>query len=170
MKSISLNFTPLPEETSEYMRSSEMPYLKIRIKRMLVPFLICCVAGLLIDYYICICSLCFFAVNIITSAIINRNSIRELEKSPVAVRNQTVDFYEDHIELMYNPGSGFKGTTVKHIPVSTVLFVAECNNTITFITKNAGAISIPKRILQGEDEEKIRNLIENLYSDKYQKI
>ncbi len=170
MKSISVNFTPMPEETVEYMRYSESPYLTMRIRRMLLPFVICCVAGLLIDFYICVCSLCFFAVNIITSAMLNKNNIKNLEKSPVAVRNQTVDFYEDHIEITLNPDKSFKGTSVKHIPMSAVFFVLEGRSCINFITKNFGAVTLPKRALSEQDEEKIRNLIDNLFSDKYKKI
>ncbi len=170
MKSISLSFTPLPHETTEYMRYSEAPYMRVRIRRMIIPFALCCLMGLLINFYICVCSLCFFAVNTIVSVMLNKNNIKALEKSPVAVRNQTVDFYEDHVEITLHPDMNFKGTTVKHVPLKAVFYVLEGRDCINFITKSFGAVTVPKRILSEQDEEKIRNLIDNLFSDKYKKI
>ena len=170
MKSISLSFTPLPHETTEYMRCSEAPYMTVRIKRMIIPFIFCCIMGLFLNFYICVCSLCFFAVNIIVSVMLNKNNIRALEQSPVAVRNQTVDFYEDHVEITLNPDMNFKGLSVKHVPMKAIFYVLEGRDCISFITKSFGAVTVPKRILNGQDEEKIRNLIDNLFSDKYNKI
>lgn len=170
MKNISLSFTPLAEETTEYMRYSEAPYMTARIKRLVIPFALCCVMGFVFEFYICVCSLCFFAVNVITSVILNRNNIKTLEKSPAATRNQTVDFYEDHIEITLHPDMYFKGTSVKHIPMDAVFFVLEGKSCINFITKSFGAVTIPKRVLNEQDEEKIRNLTDNLFSNKYKKI
>lgn len=169
-KSISLSFALTSEEASEYIAFSEGHIIGARIKRMLFPFILCCVVAYFVDFYVCVCSFCFFLVNVITSAVLNRKTRRDFEKSPMVKRDQTVDFYEEHIVLTYKPSNGFRGTSVKHFPMKAVLFVFEGEKSISFITKNLGMIIIPKRILTAEDAEKLDNLISNVFSDKYKKI
>lgn len=170
MKHISLDFTPTAEDSISYAKKAEPALFSLRIKRMMLPFVIMMIAGLIFDLYLSILSFSFFLIASLAPAMINREYIKKQNKSEFILRPVTVDFYEDHIVYIYNPNEKFKGRGEKHFGMKAIGGVVESEDYIWFLTKAGSIINIPKRILQQEQYDMLRNLISNLFSDRYQKI
>ncbi len=100
--------------------------------------------------------------------VINRTYIiKKHHKSKIATRKTVVDFYSDHIELFYLPDENFKGVSEKHYPLSSVSLVMENGDHIYLKFKNSEKIIIPKNRIEPENYIKIKNMINNLYPDKF---
>lgn len=170
MKYLSLSYTPTPEDFVSYANKSEGAVFALRAKRMIIPFGIIAVAGLLFDVYYAIIALSFFICATLVPAIINREYIRKQKDSQFILRPVIIDFYEDHIVQSFLPGGRFKGRNEKHFGFKAIAGVIESEEYIWFLTKAASLINIPKRILSEEQYGMLRNLTDNLFADKYQKI
>ncbi|MBR3816381.1 MAG: hypothetical protein IKJ27_06620 [Clostridia bacterium] len=167
MKYLSLSYTPTPEDFVSYANKSEGAVFALRAKRMIIPFGIIAVAGLLFDVYYAIIALSFFICATLVPAIINREYIRKQKDSQFILRPMCLDFYDDHIVQTFLPGGRFKGKNEKHFGFKAIAGVIESEEYIWFLTKAASIITIPKRELDEEKYGMIKNLIENCFSGIY---
>ncbi len=170
MKHISISYTPTAEDYISYSKKAEPALFYMRIKRMMLPFAIMMIAGFFFDIYLSILSFSFFLISNLAPAMLNREYVKKQEKSKFTKRPVTVDFYEDHIVYSYNPDENFKGRGERHYGFKAINGVVESEEYIYFLTKAANIINIPKRVLQQEEYDMLKNLIDNLFSNKYQKI
>lgn len=170
MKYLSLCYTPTPEDFVSYAKKAEPAVFALRAKKMILPFGIIAVAGLMFDFYLSVIALSFFICATLVPAIINREYIKKQKSSQFILRPVCLDFYDDHIVQTFLPGGRFKGKNEKHFGFKAIAGVIESEEYIWFLTKAASLINIPKRILSEEQYGMLRNLTDNLFADKYQKI
>ena len=167
MKYLSLCYTPTPEDFISYAKKAEPAVFALRAKKMILPFGIMAVAGMIFDFYLSVIALSFFICASLIPAIINREYIKMQKSSQFILRPVCLDFYEDHIVQSFLPGGRFKGRNEKHFGFRAVAGVIENEQYIWFLTRSASIITIPKRELDGEKYGMIKNLIENCFSGIY---
>ena len=88
-------------------------------------------------------------------------------KSKIGRRITTVDFYSDHFEILYLPDENFKGKSERHYPLSSVKMVLQNSGYIYFKLEDYTTLIIPRRNINPENAEKIKNMIDNLYPDRF---
>lgn len=170
MKYFSLCYTPTADDFVSYAKKVEPAVFALRVKRLLIPFGLLAVAGLIFDFYFSVIALSFFVCAALIPAIINRDYIKLQKSSQFIMRPLCIDFYDNHIVQIFLPGGRFKGRNEKHFGFREVATVIESEEYIWFLTRSASVINIPKRILSEEQYGMLRNLTDNLFADKYQKI
>ena len=170
MKILSLSFTPYPEDYISYSKKAEPALFSLRIKRSLIPFGIMFIIGLFMGLYFSILALSLFIINNAVPFVLNREYMKKQLSSRIIKRPVMIDFYDDHIVQTFLSDENFKGTNEKHFAMKAVVGVIESDEYIYFLTKAANVINIPKRVLSDEQYGELKNLTNNFFADKYQKI
>ena len=100
--------------------------------------------------------------------VINRTYIMRMnDKSKIGKRKTTIDFYNDHFEIINYPDQYFKGKSERHYPLDTVKMVLENREYIYFKLEDFTTLIIPKRYIEESAYVKIKNMIDNLYPDRF---
>lgn len=100
--------------------------------------------------------------------IVNRTYMMKAnQKSTIAKRPITVDFYDNHFEIICLPDENYKGKSVRHYPLWAVKIVIENEKHIYFKLEDYSSLIIPKRMIDSESLVKIKNMIDNLYPDRF---
>ena len=81
-----------------------------------------------------------------------------------------VDFCDDHIVVSYKPNEAVRSFSEKHYGFQMVQNILESRDNIYFAFNDNSLLIIPKAILDNERYTMIRNLIENLFKYKYQRL
>ena len=82
----------------------------------------------------------------------------------------TIDFYDNHIVVNYEPNEYVRSYIEKHYGFDVVQNILESTENIYFAFKDNSLLIIPKAVLDSEKYTMISNLIENLFKNKYQRI
>ena len=82
----------------------------------------------------------------------------------------TVDFYDNHIVVSYEPNETIKSYSEKHYGFHMVQNILESRENIYFAFNDNSLLIIPKAVLDEERYTMISNLIENLFKYKYQRL
>lgn len=167
MKYFSVYYNPTPEDFVSYAKKAEPAVFTLRAKKMILPFGMLAVAGIMFDFYLAVIALSFFICATLVPAIINREYIKKQQSSQFGLRPVCLDFYNDHIVQTFLPGGRFKGKNEKHFGFNAVAAVIEGKEYIWFLTKASSLINIPKRELDSEKYAMIKNLIDNCFSGIY---
>ena len=77
------------------------------------------------------------------------------------------DFYADHIEIHIDADEISKASTEKHLKMKGFTSVAEGKTNFYFFYMNERVLIIPKRVLDKEKYDMIKNLIDNYFSSVY---
>ena len=82
----------------------------------------------------------------------------------------TVDFYDNHFVVSYEPNESVRSFSEKHYSFQMVQNILESRENFYFAFKDNSLLIIPKAILDEERYTMISNLIENLFKYKYQRL
>ena len=82
----------------------------------------------------------------------------------------TIDFYDNHIVVNYEPNEYVRSYSEKHYGFDVVQNILESTENIYFAFKDNSLLIIPKAVLDSEKYTMISNLIENLFKNKYQRL
>ena len=82
----------------------------------------------------------------------------------------TVEFYEDHFVVRNKPDEISESFSEKHYGFDTVVNAFESEEYFYFIFSTNNILIIPKRAVDEEQKDNIKNLIDNLFSGIYRKI
>lgn len=81
-----------------------------------------------------------------------------------------LEFYNDHIIERCLPTNEGDFNSELHVPFEKIRNITETDDLYLFFINQIEAVGIMKRTLTQEDSEKISNLIENVFSDRYTTI
>lgn len=114
--------------------------------------------------------LSFIFIPKIASVITVLSQIKISNESFLACRPVTVDFYGDHIVYSFGSTESFRGNFERHYAFSEVTNVIESSNSVAFSFGEKDSVVIPKRALNEESAQMIKNLIENLFKNKFIRV
>ena len=171
MKYFSLSYMLNEKDYSDYEKIIFKGSLIISLKKMLIPFVLVVGMCLFMDVIFLISALTYFALSIIIPQIVNREFSHKTRKnSKLLKRMMTIDFYDNHIVVNYEPNEYVRSYIEKHYGFDVVQNILESTENIYFAFKDNSLLIIPKAVLDSEKYTMISNLIENLFKNKYQRI
>ncbi|MBR5437936.1 MAG: hypothetical protein IKV21_03360 [Clostridia bacterium] len=174
MKYFSVNF--IPEKADVNKKAILISILFGDLKNKMLSKLIFICAFILIGFFmnqyelIYYSFLAFILVPKIADIITVLSQIKMTDKSFLGKRPVTVDFYGDHIVYSFGSTERYKGTFEKHYAFRDVTNVIDSNNSIAFAFGEKDSVIIPKRSLDAESSQMIKNLIDNFFSSKFIKV
>lgn len=171
MKYFSLSYMLNEKDYSDYEKIIFKGSLIISLKKMLIPFVLVVGMCLFMDVIFLISALTYFALSVIIPQIVNREFSHKTRKnSKLLKRMMTIDFYDNHIVVNYEPNEYVRSYSEKHYGFDVVQNILESTENIYFAFKDNSLLIIPKAVLDSEKYTMISNLIENLFKNKYQRI
>lgn len=171
MKYFSLSYMLNEKDYSDYEKIIFKGSLIISIKKMVIPFILVVGMCLFMDVIFLISALTYFALSIIIPQIVNREFSHKTRKnSKLLKRMMTIDFYDNHIVVNYEPNEYVRSYSEKHYGFDVVQNILESTENIYFAFKDNSLLIIPKAVLDSEKYTMISNLIENLFKNKYQRL
>ncbi len=167
MKYFSLSYRPNVEDYREYDKIYNRDLLKLRMKRFALPIIFMIIFTAFLD----IKSLPLFIVlifsPIIISLLISNNFSKGRKNSLIFKREMTVDFYDNHIVTRLLPDENFKSEIEKHYGFDKIIRILESDTNLYFFFRDNSLLIVPKRYVGAEQYEMIKNLIENLFKNKF---
>ena len=171
MKYFSLSYMLNEKDYSDYEKIIFKGSLIISLKKMVIPFILVVGMCLFMDVIFLISALTYFALSIIIPQIVNREfSHKTRRNSKLLKRMMTIDFYDNHIVVNYEPNEYVRSYSEKHYGFDVVQNILESTENIYFAFKDNSLLIIPKAVLDSEKYTMISNLIENLFKNKYQRL
>ena len=138
---------------------------------MIIPFILIICMYIFVDSLLLISILSCFAVQLVIPQLINREFSHKTRKnSKLLKRMMTVDFYDNHIVVSYEPNEAIKSHSEKHYSFHMVQNILESRENIYIAFSDNSLLIIPKAVLDEERYTMISNLIENLFKYKYQRL
>ena len=172
MKYFSLSYMLTEKDYSDYEKIVFKGSLIMSAKKMILPFII--ILGMLffMDIVGTLIVLAFWGVNLlIIPQVINREFSHKTRKnSKLLKRMMTVDFYDNHFVVSYEPNENVRSYSEKHYGFHMLQNILESSENFYFAFNDNSLLIIPKAILDNEKYEMISNLIENLFRNKYQRL
>lgn len=172
MKYFSLSYMLTEKDYSDYEKIVFKGMLIMSAKKMILPFII--ILGMLffMDIVGALIVLAFWGVNLlIIPQVINREFSHKTRKSSKLLkRMMTVDFYDDHFVVSYEGNENIRSHSEKHYGFQMLQNILESSENFYFAFNDNSLLIIPKAILDNERYTMIRNLIENLFKHKYQRL
>lgn len=168
MKNFSVTVSLNKEDYKNFYKTINKALMPRRLKFAAISFVVA-FAFILMKYYslavtgFCLMCIMFFLGDFVNTVYIMRMN----DKSAIGKRKTTVDFYSDHFELIYYPDEKFKGKSERHYPLSSVKMVLQNSGYIYFKMDDYTTLIMPRRDISPENAEKIKNMIDNLYPDRF---
>lgn len=167
MKYFIISYRLSAEDYSEYDKLYNKDYIRLRFKRLIplyiVPVIIC--AFLDVQTAIIVGGMALFSFFL--PFLGNSEFSRLRAESSIFKRESTVEFYDDHIVTRLLPDGNFRSETEKHYGFDKIHRILESNNSFYFTFKDNSLLVIPKKYIGQDEYTMIRNLIENLFRNKY---
>ena len=168
MKYFSITFSLKKEDYKNFYKTINNSLLLQRLKFSAIILGITFIFMVMNLYSLAVTAFFLMFILFFVGDLINRTYILRMnDKSKICKRHPTVDFYSDHIEIIYLPDEYFKGTSERHYPLTSVKMVLQNSDYLYFKFDDFTTLIIPRRDIDKESAEKIRNMIDNLYPDKF---
>ena len=168
MKNFSITFTLTKEDYKKFYRTINNALMMQRLKYSAIVLLVAFIFTVMNLYSLAVTAFCLMSILFFLGDIINRVYILRMnDKSKIGRRKTTVDFYSDHLEILCLPDENFKGKSERHYPLSTVKMVLQNSEYIYFKFEDYTTLIMPRRNIENEASEKIKNMIDNLYPDRF---
>lgn len=167
MKYFTLSYNLTAEDYTEYDKIYNRDSVKLRLRRMLplyvVPIIIC----FFLDVQTAIIIATMAVISFILPYIGNKEFSKCRADSSIFRRATTVEFYDNHIVTRLLPYGNFKSETEKHYGFDKIQRILESETTVYFAFSDNTLLLIPKKYINEEQYTMIKNLIENLFRNKY---
>ncbi len=167
MKYFSISYTLTAEDYNEYDRLYNRDYIKLRFKRLIplyiVPVIICAFIELQTAIIVGVMALFSFILPFLG----NREFSKLRGESSLFKRESTVEFYDNHIVTRLMPDGNFRSETEKHYGFDKINRIFESESSFYFTFKDNSLLVIPKKYIGQDEYTMIKNLIENLFRNKY---
>ena len=171
MKYFSLSYMLSEKDYSDYEKIVFKGSIVIAFKRMVIPFCLIIGMSFFVDKLLVIPAIAYFAISLIIPQVINREFSHKTRKNSKLLRRMmTVDFYNDHFVVSYEPNENVRSYSEKHYGFHMLQNILESSENFYFAFNDNSLLIIPKAILDNEKYEMISNLIENLFKYKYQRL
>lgn len=167
MKYFSVSYRLTAEDYNEYDRLYNRDYIKLRFKRLIplyiVPIIICAFIELQTAIIVGVMALFSFILPFLG----NREFSKLRAESSLFKRESTVEFYDNHIVTRLLPDVNFRSETEKHYGFDKINRILESETSFYFAFKDNSLLVIPKKYIGQEEYTMIKNLIENIFRNKY---
>lgn len=168
MKFFSISFTLQKDDYKFFNEVINKSLMVQRLKYTAIALAILLVFTVMNLYSLAVTAFFLLFILFFVADIINRIYFMKMnEKAKIGKRHTVIDFYDNHFEVIYLPDENFKGKSEKHYPLGAVKMVMENKRHIYFKLEDYSSIIIPKRMIDGESLSKIKNMIDNLYPDRF---
>ncbi len=168
MKHFSISYTVTKEDYDCFNKEVNKAMLHKRLKFTAVMLAISLLFFLLGLYSMGVTVFFGIFINFFVGDIVNRTYMMKTTlKSKIGKRPVTIDFYNDHFEILHFPDEYYKGKSEKHYPLWAVKMVIENKDYFYFKLEDYSTLIIPKRDVENENILKIKNMIDNLYPDRF---
>lgn len=168
MKNFSISFSLSKEDYKNFYKTINKAFMPRRLKFSAITFVVAFVLAFMKYYSLAVTSICLMCILFFLGDFVNQIYILRMnDKSKIGRRRTTVDFYSDHFEIIYLPDEAFKGKSERHYPFSSVKMVLQSSDYLYFKTDDFTTLIIPRRDIDPEANEKIKNMIDNLYPDRF---
>ena len=158
---------PTAEDYNEYDKIYNRDSMRLRLRRLLplyaIPIVLCSFFDLQSAFIIAIMAVVSFVLPFMG----NKGFIKLREDSMIFKRETTVEFYDNHIVTKLLPDFQHKSQTEKHYGFDKINRVLESETNFYFAFSDNSLLIIPKRFISEEEFIMIKNLIENLFRNKY---
>lgn len=112
----------------------------------------------------------FLLSGLLYPAIVCRKTKKALGSSFFLSHDLQLEFYNDHLVEKMLPTQESALETENHIPFEKIIHITESDDLFLFLISPLEAIVAPKRAFSDEDRKKLFYLIQNLFSDKFDRI
>ena len=171
MKYFSLSYMLSEKDYSDYEKIVFKGSIVIAFKRMVIPFCLIIGMSFFVDKLFVIPAIAYLAISLIIPQVINREFSHKTRKNSKLLRRMmTVDFYNDHFVVSYEPNENVRSYSEKDYGFHMLQKILESSENFYFAFNDNSLLIIPKAILDNEKYEMISNLIENLFRNKYQRL
>ncbi len=175
MKHFSLEYYLTPEDFKIYKKLARKSVIASKLKNLIFAIILIAVfSGFVIvdsDFVSVPMYLMIFAISVTAYLTVSTGETKEMEeKSLLLKKKMYVDFYSDHFVVNTHPDEFSKSYSEKHYGFDKVMSAVETEGYFYFTFTTNNILIIPKRALTGEQYGMIKNLIENLFADKYRMI
>ena len=172
MKYFSLSYALSEKDYNDYEKIVFKGSLIMSAKKMILPLIIIVGMLLFMDTMGVLTVLAFWGVLLfLIPQLISREFYHKTRKnSKLLKRMMTVDFYDNHIVISYEPNEAVRSYSEKHYSFQMVQNILESRENIYFAFNDNSLLIIPKAVLDEEKYIMISNLIENLFKNKYQRL
>lgn len=168
MKNFSISFTLTKEDYKKFYKTLNESMTMQRLKLTAISLVVAFAFTLMNLYSLAVTAFFLMFILFFLGDIINRTYIMRMnDKSRIGKRQTTVDFYNDHFEIVYLPDENFKGKSERHYPLTAVRMVLQNKEFFFFKLEDSTTLIIPRRDVDETAYTKIRNMIDNLYPDKF---
>lgn len=167
MKYFSISYRLTPEDYNEYDRLYNRNYIKLRFKRLIPLFIVPVIICAFLDVQTAIIVGVMAVFSFILPFLGNREFSKLRAESSVFKRETTVEFYDNHIVTRLLPDGNFRSETEKHYGFQKINRILESHSSFYFVFKDNTLLVIPKKYIGQEEYTMIKNLIENLFRNKY---
>ena len=168
MKNFSINFSLTKKDYRNFYKTINQTLLLQRLKYLAITLTVSIVFAVLKFYSLAVTSFFTMFILFFIGDIVNITYILRMnDRSRIGKRRTTIDFYNDHFEIINYPDEYFKGKSERHYPLDTVKMVLENKDYIYFKLEDFTTLIIPKRDIETDSYEKIKNMIDNLYPDRF---
>lgn len=167
MKYFSISYRLTPEDYNEYDRLYNRNYMKLRFKRLIPLFIVPVIICAFLDVQTAIIVGVMAVFSFILPFLGNREFSKLRAESSVFKRETTVEFYDNHIVTRLLPDGNFRSETEKHYGFQKINRILESHSSFYFVFKDNTLLVIPKKYIGQEEYTMIKNLIENLFRNKY---
>lgn len=168
MKNFSITFSLTKEDYKKFYKTIYSAMLMQRVKLFSIILVVSFILAIMELYSLVVTAFCLMTIFFFLADIVNRVYILRMnDRSKIGKRPTTIDFYSDHFEVLYLPDEYFKGKSERHYPLSCVKMVLQNSEYIYFKLEDYSTLIIPRRSIDSEAKEKIKNMIDNLYPDRF---
>ena len=168
MKYFSITFSLKKEDYKNFYKTINNSLLLQRLKFSAIILGITFIFMVMNLYSLAVTAFFLMFILFFVGDLINRTYILRMnDKSKIGKRPTIVDFYSDHIEIIYLPDENFNGKSERHYPLSSVKMVLQSSEYLYFKMDDYTTLIIPRRDIDPEAKEKIKNMIDNLYPDRF---
>lgn len=168
MKYFSITFNLKKEDYKNFYKTINKSLMVQRLKFSAIALAITFIFTVMNLYSLAVTAFFLIFILFFMTDLINRTYIMRMnDRSKIGKRPTTVDFYSDHLEIIYFPDENFKGKSERHYPLSSVKMVLQNSNYLYFKFEDFSTLIIPRRDIDASSAVKIKNMIDNLYPDKF---
>ena len=168
MKIFSINFCLTKKDYRNFYKRINQTLLLQRLKYLAITLTVSVVFAVLKFYSLAVTSFFTMFILFFIGDIVNITYILRMnDRSRIGKRRTTIDFYNDHFEIINYPDEYFKGKSERHYPLSSVKMVLQSSQYLYFKMDDYTTLIIPRRDIDPEAKEKIKNMIDNLYPDRF---
>lgn len=168
MKYFSLSYKLSAADYDEYDKIYNRDATKLRLRRLLPVYAIILIVGSFSDLLTTLLFLIFMTLtSSLIPILINKEFSKARADSTTFKKAMTVEFYDNHIITRLLPDENLRSETEKHYGFDKINRILESETAFYFAFSDNSLLVIPKKYVGQEEHTMIKNLIENLFRNKY---